>query len=89
MKRNNLTKDTINWFVPHQANLRIINAVGSRLGLEDKAIININRYGNTSSATIPLCLYEAESKIRKDDKIRLTAFGAGFTWGAIYLKWAY
>lgn len=89
MKRNNLTKDTINWFVPHQANLRIINAVGSRLGLEDKAIININRYGNTSSATIPLCLYEAESKIRKDDKIILTAFGAGFTWGAIYLKWAY
>lgn len=90
MERNDITKGSVHWFIPHQANIRIINAVGERLGLpKEKIIINIDKYGNTSSGTIPLCLYESESKIEKGDNIILTAFGAGFTWGAIYLKWAY
>lgn len=90
MKRNNLTGADVNWLVPHQANVRIIEAVGRRMGLgEDQVMINIEKYGNTSAGTIPLCLTEWESKLKKGDNLILTAFGAGFTWGAVYLKWAY
>ena len=89
MKRNNLTNDNIDWFVPHQANLRIIEAVGSRLGIdESKVLVNIQHRGNTSAASIPLCLDENKHRLKKGDKIVLTAFGAGFTWGAEYLIWA-
>ena len=88
MQRNNLTVDNIDWFVPHQANLRIIEAVGSRLKLDDsKVLVNIEHYGNTSAASIPLCLDENKGKLKKGDKIVLTAFGAGFTWGAMYIVW--
>ncbi|MBP7151173.1 MAG: ketoacyl-ACP synthase III [Paludibacteraceae bacterium] len=90
LERNQLTKDDIAWLIPHQANLRIIDAVAQRVGLEyDKVIVNINRYGNTSAASIPLCMWESEKKFKKGDNIILTAFGAGFTWGAVYLKWGY
>jgi 3-oxoacyl-[acyl-carrier-protein] synthase-3 len=90
MKRNQLTADDLAWLVPHQANLRIIDATGQRAGLTpDKVAINIDRYGNTTAATIPLCLWELEHKLRKGDNLVLVAFGGGFTWGAIYLKWAY
>jgi len=90
LERNHLTKDDVTWLIPHQANLRIIDAVAQRVGLEyDKVIVNINRYGNTSAASIPLCMWESEKKFKKGDNIILTAFGAGFTWGAVYLKWAY
>ena len=90
LKRNDLTVDIIDWFVPHQANLRIIEAVGSRLKIPDsKVLINIEHYGNTSAASIPLCLDEYKHKLKKGDKILLTAFGAGFTWGAMYLIWAF
>lgn len=90
MKRNDLTVDIIDWFVPHQANLRIIEAVGSRLKIpEKKVLVNIDHYGNTSAASIPLCLDEFKPKLKKGDKILLTAFGAGFTWGAMYLVWAF
>lgn len=90
MERNNLTSDDIAWLVPHQANMRIIEAVARRMGLEkEKVMINIERYGNTTSATLPLCLWEWESRLKKGDNIILATFGAGFTWGAIYLKWAY
>lgn len=90
MERNNLTNTDIDWFVAHQANIRIIEAVGRRMGLnEDQVLVNIEKYGNTSAATIPVCLWENESKLKKGDKIILTAFGAGFTWGSVYLKWAY
>jgi len=89
MKRNNLTCDDIQWFVPHQANLRIIEAVGSRLGItEDKVLVNIQERGNTSAASIPLCIDENKHRLKKGDKMVLTAFGAGFTWGAIYLIWS-
>ena len=89
MKRNNLTNNDIDWFVPHQANLRIIEAVGSRLGIdESKVLVNIQHRGNTSAASIPLCLDENKHRLKKGDKIVLTAFGAGFTWGAEYLIWA-
>lgn len=88
MARNNLTVDSIDWFVPHQANLRIIEAVGSRLGIDPaKVLVNIQHYGNTSAATIPLCIDEYKSKLKKGDKLILTAFGAGFTWGAMYIVW--
>lgn len=88
MKRNNLTVDDIDWFVPHQANLRIIEAVGDRLGINpDKVLVNIQYRGNTSAASIPLCLDENKGKLKKGDKIVLTAFGAGFTWGAMYIVW--
>jgi 3-oxoacyl-[acyl-carrier-protein] synthase III len=90
MKRNKLTADDIAWLVPHQANMRIIEATANRMKLDkEKVMINIERFGNTTSATIPLCLWEWESKLKKGDNIILAAFGAGFTWGAIYLKWAY
>ncbi len=88
MKRNNLTVDDIDYLVPHQANLRIIEAVADKAGVPmSKVLVNIEHYGNTSAATIPLCLDEYKSKLKKGDKIILTAFGAGFTWGAMYLVW--
>lgn len=88
MKRNNLDVDKIDWFVSHQANLRIIEAVGQRLGIdESKVLVNIEKYGNTSAASIPLCLDEFKSRLKKGDRIVLTAFGAGFTWGAMYIIW--
>lgn len=90
MDRNNLTSDDVAWLVPHQANLRIIDATARRMGVgKDKVMINIERYGNTTNGTIPMCLYEWEDKLKKGDNIILAAFGGGFTWGAIYLKWAY
>ena len=90
LKRNNLTVDQIDWFIPHQANLRIIEAVGSRLGIaDDKVLVNIQYRGNTSAASIPLCIDENKDKLKKGDKLVLTAFGAGFTWGALYLVWAF
>jgi len=90
MERNNLVADDVAWLVPHQANKRIINATASRMGISDeKVVINIERYGNTTNGTIPLCLWEWESKFKKGDNIVLAAFGGGFTWGSLYLKWAY
>ena len=90
MKRNNLTAYDVDWLVPHQATLRIIDATVERTGLSpDKVMVNIERYGNTSAGTIPLCLWEWESKLRKGDNLILTAFGAGFSWGSVYLKWGY
>ena len=88
MKRNNLTVDDIDYLVPHQANLRIIEAVASRAEIPmEKVLVNIEHYGNTSAATIPLCLDEKKGQLKKGDKIILTAFGAGFTWGAMYIVW--
>ena len=90
MHRNNLTIDDINYVVPHQANLRIIEAIAERINIPaEKLLINIEHYGNTSAASIPLCLAEFEHKFKKGDKFILTAFGAGFSWGAVYLTWAY
>jgi 3-oxoacyl-[acyl-carrier-protein] synthase-3 len=90
LEKNNLTGDDIAWLVPHQANKRIIDATAKRMGLdENKVMINIDRYGNTTNGTIPLCLWEWESKLKKGDNIIIAAFGGGFTWGSIYLKWAY
>lgn len=90
MDRNNLTHDDVNWLVPHQANKRIIDATAERMGLdESKVLINIHRYGNTTSATLPLVLCDFEKQLKKGDNIVFAAFGGGFTWGAIYLKWAY
>jgi 3-oxoacyl-[acyl-carrier-protein] synthase-3 len=90
MERNSLTGDDIAWLVPHQANKRIIDATASRMGLdENKVVINIERFGNTTNGTIPLCLWEWEDKFKKGDNIVLAAFGGGFTWGSILLKWAY
>ncbi|MDN5286236.1 MAG: fabH [Mucilaginibacter sp.] len=90
MERNQLTADDVAWLVPHQANKRIIDATASRTGLSaDKVIINIERYGNTTNGTIPLCLWEWENKFKKGDNLILAAFGGGFTWGSVYLKWAY
>ena len=88
MKRNNLTEEDVAYLVPHQANLRIIEAVASRAKFPpEKVLVNIQKYGNTSAASIPLCLDEFKSQIKKGDKLILTAFGAGFTWGAVYLIW--
>ncbi len=88
MERNNLTVNDIDWFVPHQANMRIIEAVGGRIGIDpEKVLVNIQHYGNTSAASIPLCIDEYKDKLKKGDKIVLTAFGAGFTWGAMYIVW--
>ncbi len=90
IERNNLSINDIDWLVPHQANMRIIDVAVQRTGLaREKVMVNIERYGNTSAGTIPLCLWEWESKLRKGDNIILTAFGAGFSWGSVYLKWGY
>jgi len=90
MERNNLKAEDIAYLVPHQANLRIIEATGRRMGInKDQVMINIERYGNTTDATIPLCLWEWENKLKKGDNIILAAFGGGFTWGSIWVKWSY
>ncbi len=90
MEKNNLTSDDVAWLVPHQANLRIIDATANRMGLPpEKVMINIQKYGNTTAGTLPLCLWDYESQLKKGDNIILSAFGGGFTWGAVYLKWAY
>lgn len=90
MEKNHLSAEDVAWLVPHQANLRIIDATAHRMGLDpSKVMINIHKFGNTTSATIPLCLYEWENQLHKGDNLILSAFGAGFTWGTIYLKWAY
>ncbi|MDP4952058.1 MAG: 3-oxoacyl-ACP synthase, partial [Flavobacteriales bacterium] len=90
MERNNLSSDDVAYLVPHQANLRIIDATARRMGVSDeKVMINIQKYGNTTSGTIPLCLNDWEKKLKKGDNIVLAAFGGGFTWGAVYVKWAY
>ena len=89
-EKNGLNKDNIDWVIPHQANLRIIDAVASRLEVpQDKVMINIQRYGNTSAGTLPLCLWDYESQLKKGDNLIFTAFGAGFTYGAVYVKWGY
>ncbi|MDA0889648.1 MAG: ketoacyl-ACP synthase III [Bacteroidetes bacterium] len=90
MNKNNLTADDIAWLVPHQANKRIIDATARRMGVgSEKVMLNIEKYGNTTNGTIPLCLWEWESQLKKGDNLILAAFGGGFTWGSIYLKWAY
>lgn len=90
IKRNNLNPEQIDWLVPHQANKRIIDATAERAGVPDeKVMVNIQKYGNTTNATIPLCLWEWEKKLKKGDNLILAAFGGGFTWGSVYLKWAY
>ena len=90
LEKNNLTGDDITWLVPHQANLRIIDATANRAGIpKEKVMINIQKYGNTTAATIPLCLWEWESQLKKGDNLILAAFGGGFTWGAAWIKWAY
>jgi 3-oxoacyl-[acyl-carrier-protein] synthase-3 len=90
MENNNLSSSDVDWLVPHQANLRIIDATAKRMGLDrSKVMINIQKFGNTTNGTIPLCLWEWEKKLKKGDTLVLSAFGGGFTWGAIYLKWAY
>jgi 3-oxoacyl-[acyl-carrier-protein] synthase-3 len=90
MEKNNLTSDDVDWLVPHQANLRIIDATANRMGLpSEKVMINIEKYGNTTAGTLPLCLWDYEKQLKKGDTLILSAFGGGFTWGAVYLKWAY
>jgi 3-oxoacyl-[acyl-carrier-protein] synthase-3 len=90
MERHNIKSKELNWLVPHQANLRIIEATARRMGLaREQVMINIEKYGNTTSATIPLCLWDWENKLNKGDKLILAAFGGGFTWGSVYVKWAY
>ncbi len=90
MEKNNLASEDVAWLVPHQANLRIIDATANRMGLPaEKVMINIQKYGNTTAGTLPLCLWDYESQLKKGDNIILSAFGGGFTWGAVYLKWAY
>jgi 3-oxoacyl-[acyl-carrier-protein] synthase-3 len=90
MQRNNLRGDDVNWLVPHQANKRIIDATSRRMNLpQDKVMLNIHRYGNTTSATLPLCLFDYENQLKKGDNIVFAAFGGGFTWGSMYVKWAY
>ena len=90
VQKNNLSIDDIDWFVPHQANKRIIDAAQNRLSIpKEKVMVNIQKYGNTSAATIPLCLWEWEKSLKKGDNIILAAFGAGFSWGSVYLKWGY
>jgi 3-oxoacyl-[acyl-carrier-protein] synthase-3 len=88
MERNHLTADDVDWLVPHQANKRIIDATANRMGVTpDKVMLNIHKYGNTTSGTIPLCLWDYESQLKKGDNLILAAFGGGFTWGAVYVKW--
>lgn len=90
MEKNNLTADDVAWLVPHQANLRIINATGNRMGLDsEKVMVNIDKYGNTTAATIPLCLYDWKDKLEHGDNLILASFGGGYTWGSIYLKWGW
>lgn len=90
MERNKLTSDDVDWLVPHQANLRIIDATADRMGLpKEKVMINIQKFGNTTAGTLPICLWDYESQLKKGDNLILSAFGGGFTWGAVYLKWAY
>ena len=90
MEKNNLSSEDVAWLVPHQANLRIIDATANRMGVSnDKVMINIQKYGNTTAGTLPLCLWDYEKQLKKGDNIILSAFGGGFTWGSIYLKWAY
>lgn len=90
MDKNNLTSEDVAWLVPHQANLRIIDATAKRMGVgTEKVMVNIQKYGNTTAGTIPLCLWEWENQLKKGDNLVLASFGGGFTWGAIYLKWAY
>ena len=90
MEKNNLSSDDVNWLVPHQANLRIIDVTANRMGLsKEKVMINIQKYGNTTAGTLPLCLWDYEKLLKKGDNIILSAFGGGFTWGAVYIKWAY
>ena len=90
MERNGLTHEDVQWLVPHQANKRIIDATANRMGLDaEKVMINIHRYGNTTSATLPLLLHDYEKQLKKGDNLVFAAFGGGFTWGSIYLKWAY
>lgn len=90
MERNNLTSDDVAWLVPHQANKRIIDATANRMGVgEEKVMLNIQKYGNTTSGTIPLCLHDYESQLKKGDNLILAAFGGGFTWGSVWVKWAY
>lgn len=90
LARNNMSTEDIDWLVPHQANMRIINSVGDMLDFPmDKVMVNIHKYGNTTAGTLPLCLWEYESQLKKGDNLMLTAFGGGFTWGSLYLKWAY
>ncbi|RGX77677.1 beta-ketoacyl-ACP synthase III [Bacteroides stercorirosoris] len=90
IERNHLSKDELAWVIPHQANQRIISAVTQRLDVpSEKVMVNIERYGNTSAATLPLCIWDFESKLKKGDKLIFTAFGAGFAWGAVYVKWGY
>jgi len=90
MEKNGLNPEALTWLVPHQANMRIIEAVARRMGIpKEKVMINIEKYGNTTAATIPLCLWEWESQLKKGDNVILAAFGGGFTWGSMYLKWAY
>ncbi len=90
MEKNGLTSEDVDWLVPHQANLRIIDATAERMGLPtDKVMINIQKFGNTTAGTLPLCLWDYEKRLKKGDNIILSAFGGGFTWGAVYLKWAY
>jgi len=90
MERNHLSGKDVNWLVPHQANKRIIDATANRMGIgAEKIMINIQKYGNTTNATIPLCLWDWENQLKKDDVLVLAAFGGGFTWGSVYLKWAY
>ncbi len=90
MERNQLTHEDVNWLVPHQANKRIIDATARRMGIDDsKVLMNIQRYGNTTSATLPLLLHDYENNLKKGDNLIFAAFGGGFTWGSIYLKWAY
>lgn len=90
MQKNNLASDDVAWLVPHQANLRIIDATARRMGLDAaKVMVNIQKYGNTTNGTIPLCLHEWEGRLKQGDNLILSAFGGGFTWGAVYLRWAY
>ena len=89
-ERNHLKPEDITWLVPHQANKRIIDATAHRVGIsEDRIMMNIHRYGNTTAGTIPLLLWDYEKQLKKGDNLILAAFGGGFTWGAVYLKWAY
>jgi len=90
MERNNIKPDDLTWLVPHQANMRIIEAVANRMGIrKDQVMINIEKYGNTTAATLPLCLWEWEDQLKKGDNVILATFGAGFTWGSMYIKWGY